>query len=267
MEKVPVIELFSIGTELILGQIQDTNAFWMAQRMLELGGRLRRVTMIRDDFDEMIDAIESAVSRGTDLILTTGGLGPTPDDMTVGAVAKIIGKPTIVDEATLTGFMDRRKLTSRADVSPAMIKMATVPETAHIFQNPVGWAPCSSVTKDESTILMMPGPPEEMKAIFDSHVALLIADRYRARVAALRVYVNMFESEVSPLLQVVMNTHPGVYLKAYIALRRTDSEYMPVDLISTGIDAAEAESQLQEAVKCFRQLVIEKNKIFSLEDE
>ncbi|MDE0186641.1 MAG: competence/damage-inducible protein A [Candidatus Poribacteria bacterium] len=266
MEKVPVIELFSIGTELILGQIQDTNAFWMAQRMLELGGRLRRITMVRDDFDEMKDAIESSIWRGTDLILTTGGLGPTPDDMTVEAVAKIIGKPTIVHEETLAGFMDRRELSSRTDVSPAMIKMATVPETAHIFQNPVGWAPCSSVRINLSTILMMPGPPEEMKAIFDSHVALLIAERYRAKAAALRVYVNMFESEVSPLLQVVMNSHPRVYLKAYIALRRTDSEYMPVDLVSTGIDAAEAESQLQEAVNYFRQLVIEKNKILSLDD-
>ena len=112
--------------------------------------------------------------------------------------------------------------------------MATVPETADIFQNPVGWAPCSSVTKNQSTILMMPGPPKEMKAIFDGHVALLIAERYRAKVVTLRVFVNMFESEISPLLQKVMSIHPGVYLKAYIALRRTDGEYMPVDLVSNG---------------------------------
>lgn len=267
VEKVPAIELFSIGTELVLGQIQDTNAHWMAQRMLESGARLRRVTMIRDNFDEMIEALECSVRRGTDLILTTGGLGPTPDDMTVDVVAKIIGKPTIVHEGTIVGFMDRRQLTNRTDVSPAMIKMATVPETAAIFQNPVGWAPCSSVTKNQSTILMMPGPPKEMKAIFDGHVALLIAERYRAKVVTLRVFVNMFESEISPLLQKVMSIHPGVYLKAYIALRRTDGEYMPVDLVSTGNDAEEAESQLQEAVHYFRQLVIENNNIFSLEDE
>ena len=167
-------------------------------------------------------------------------------------------------EETLAGFMDRRQLTSRTDVSPAMIKMATVPETADIFQNPVGWAPCSRVTKNQSTILMMPGPPSEMKAIFDSYVALLIAERYRAKVVTLRVYVNMFESEVSPLLQKVMSTYPGVYLKAYVALRRTEGQYMPVDLVSTGIDAENAESQLQEAVGYFRQLVTESKKIFSL---
>ncbi len=267
MEEALVIELFSIGTELVMGQIQDTNAYWIAQRMLESGGRLRRATMIRDDFDEMIKALESSIRRGTNLILTTGGLGPTPDDMTVEVVAKIIGKATIVHEETLAGFMERGQLTSRTGVSPAMIKMATVPETADVFQNPVGWAPCSRVTKNQSTILMMPGPPSEMKAIFDSYVALLIAERYRAKAVTLRVYVNMFESEISPLLQKVMSTHPGVYLKAYVALRRTDGYYMPVDLVSTGIDAENAESQLQEAVDYFRQLVTEIKKIFSLEDE
>ena len=267
VEKVPVIELFSIGTELILGQIQDTNAHWMAQRMLESGGRLRRVTMIRDDFDEMTEALESSINRETDLILTTGGLGPTPDDMTVEVIAKIIGKPTIVHEETLVGFMDRRQLTSRTDVSPAMIKMATVPETGDIFQNPVGWSPCSRVTKNQSTIFMMPGPPSEMKVIFDSYVSPLIAERYCAKAVTLRVYVNMFESEVSPLLQKVMSTHPGVYLKAYVALRRAEGKYMPVDLVSTGIDAENAESQLQEAVNYFRRLVIENKKMFRLTDE
>ena len=72
MKKVPAIELFSIGTELIMGQIQDTNAHWMAQRMLELGGKLRRVTIVRDDFDEMTEALERSIDRETDLILTTG---------------------------------------------------------------------------------------------------------------------------------------------------------------------------------------------------
>lgn len=267
MESTPVIELLSIGTELILGQIQDTNAHWIAQRLLESGGRLRRVTMLRDACDEIIQALEDSISRGTNLILTTGGLGPTPDDMTVEVVAKIIGKPTIVHEETLTGFMERRQLTSRTDVSPAMIKMATVPETADVFQNPVGWAPCTRITKNQSTILMMPGPPSEMKAIFDSYIVPLITERYSAKAATLRVYVNMFESEVSPLLQQVMGKYPDVYLKAYVALRRIDGQYMPVDLVSTGTDEENTQLQLQEAVDYFRQLVTESKKIFSLEDE
>ena len=99
MEHIPVIELFSIGTELILGQIQDTNAHWIAQQVLQLGGTLRRATMLRDEADEMLEALEDSVSRKTDLILTTGGLGPTPDDMTVEIIANIIGTRQVVHEA------------------------------------------------------------------------------------------------------------------------------------------------------------------------
>jgi molybdenum cofactor synthesis domain-containing protein len=267
LESTPVIELFSIGTELILGQIQDTNAHWIAQQILQLGGRLRRVTMLQDEFDEIIEAIEDSIRRETDLILTTGGLGPTPDDITVDVVAKIIGDQPIVHEATLGSFMEKRELASRDDLTPAMVKMATVPRTAEVFQNPVGWAPCIRVTSNQSTILMMPGPPREMKGIFETCIAPLITERYSAKTATSRVYVNMFEAEVSPLLQRVMSKHPDVYLKAYVALRRDDNQYMPVDLVSTGTDEGHAQSQLQEAVEYFRQLVTEKGKIFSLEGE
>ena len=162
--------------------------------------------------------------------------------------------------------MQRRQLTNRAEVSPAMIKMATVPETADVLQNPVGWAPCICATTDHSTILMMPGPPREMKAIFERYLAPLVTERYRTKAATLRVYVNMFESEVSPLLQQVMDKYPNLYLKAYVALRGADGQYMPVDLVSTGTNEKNAESQLQAATNYLRQLVIKNGKIFSLED-
>lgn len=267
MKSTHVIELFSLGTELVLGQIQDTNAHWIAQQILQLGGTLRRVTMLRDEFDEMVEAVTEAIHRRTDLILTTGGLGPTPDDMTVEVVAKILGTQPVVHEETLTSFMERRQLTSRDDVTPGMIKMATVPETAEVFQNPVGWAPCICVTKNRSTILMMPGPPREMMGIFETHISSLIAERYSTKTATLRVYVSMFESEVSPILQQVMGQYPDVYLKGYVALRGADGQYMPVDLVSTGTDETNAQSQLQEAAGYFRQLVTEKGKIFSLDND
>ena len=266
MERTPVIELFSIGTELILGQIQDTNAHWIAQQILQLGGQLRRVTMLRDESDEMLEAIEDAIHRKTDLILTTGGLGPTPDDMTVQIVSQILGVQSIIHEPTLTAFMERRGLTDRADVTDAMINMATVPDTAEVYQNSVGWAPCVRVEKDSASILLMPGPPREMKSIFETYIAPLIAERYSAETATLRVYVNMFEAEVSPLLQQVMGKHPNVYLKAYVALRHDANQYLPVDLISTGTDENSAQSQLQTAAEFLRKLVLEKEKIFSLED-
>jgi nicotinamide-nucleotide amidase len=88
---LPSVELYSIGTELLMGQIQDTNAFWMAQQIAGLGGYIRRISILDDDVDDMVRVLADAVDRKTRAIITTGGLGPTPDDLTVEAIARLKG--------------------------------------------------------------------------------------------------------------------------------------------------------------------------------
>ncbi len=261
------IELFSIGTELVLGQIQDTNAHWIAQQILQLGGELRRVTMLRDDFEEMTEVLDSAIQRETSLILTTGGLGPTPDDMTVAVVASLIGTKLVVSEETLAEFRKRREMSENDPLNDALMKMATVPDTAEVLQNPAGWAPCISVQHKQSTIMMMPGPPREMKAIFEAHIQPLIIERYRAEISTARVFVSMFEAEVSPLMQKVMQRHPEVYLKAYVSLRSAENNTMPIDLVSTSSEKVESEKNLQLATNYFKELVQNAGKSFSYEDQ
>ena len=260
------IELFSIGTELVLGQIQDTNAHWIAQQILQIGGELRRVTMLRDIREEMSEALNSAVERETSLILTTGGLGPTPDDMTVEVISSLVGTKPVVSEETVAEFRKRREMSENDPISEALLKMAIVPESAVVLQNPAGWAPCISVAHKASTFMMMPGPPREMKAVFETHIQPLIAERYRSEVITARVHVSMFEAEVSPLMQRVMERHPDVYLKAYVALRKVDGNTMPVDLVSTSTDKGDAETQLALATDYFRELVVAAGKSFSIEE-
>lgn len=260
------IELFSVGTELVLGQIQDTNAHWIAQQILQNGGELRRATMLRDDFDEMTEAINSAIQRETALILTTGGLGPTPDDMTVSVIASLIGTKPIVCKETVSEYKKRREMSEDDILSDALTKMATIPESAQVYQNPAGWAPCISVDYKQSTIMMMPGPPSEMKAIFDTYIQPLIVERYRDEISTARVYVSMFEAEVSPLMQKVMERFPNVYLKAYVSLRNTEGNSMPIDFVSTSSESTETEEQLKSSIDYFRELVVETGKSFSYDE-
>ena len=260
------IELFSVGTELVLGQIQDTNAHWIAQQILQNGGELRRVTMLRDDFDEMTEAVNSAIQREISLILTTGGLGPTPDDMTVSVIASLIGKKTIVSNETVAEYKKRRDMSDDDILSDALTKMATIPESAEVYQNPAGWAPCISVDYKQSTIIMMPGPPSEMKAIFDTYIQPLIVERYRDEIRTARVYVSMFEAEVSPLMQKVMERYPDVYLKAYVSLRNAEGNSMPIDFVSTSSECHETDEQLKSSIDYFRGLVIEAGKSFSYDE-
>ena len=165
--------------------------------------------------------------------------------------------PTIQDYKELflclINFMQRRQIQNRSDVNPSMIKMATVPETAEVFLNPVGWAPCIRIEKEQANIFSLPGPPREMKALFERYVLHFISSRYETRAASLRAIVSMYESQVSPILQEVMQRHPNTYLKAYVALR--DEKGMPVDIVATGDDAENAKNVLQTAADYFAELV------------
>ena len=248
-----LIELFSIGTELTLGQIQDTNAHWIAQQVFQLGGTVRRATMLRDNADEMRQAFSESLRRETGLILMTGGLGPTPDDMTAQIVAELTGQELIIDEETVQNYMERRQLTDRSEVSDSLLEMATVPARAKIYQNSVGWAPLVWVEHQLSTILMLPGPPREMRSVFEDHVASLISERYSRLGASVRVAVNLPESRVSPLMQEVMGKFPTVYLKAYVALRNENG--MAVDIITTGETQDKANQLVRQATDYFEQLV------------
>jgi molybdenum cofactor synthesis domain-containing protein len=266
VERRTTIEIFAIGTELVLGRIQDTNSFWMAQRVAELGGSVRRMTTLTDDLDDIVRALKDSLARETSLIITSGGLGPTPDDLTVEAVCRVLGCRNSVHEPTLEDYIRRRNLSGPDQISPGLLKMATVPEGSDVFANPAGWAPCTVVPAGASRIVILPGPPRELEAVFQLYVAGLIASSTFNKSAALRVAVNMFESEVSPLLQEVMRRHPNTYLKAYVAMREAFEQGLPVDVVATGPDEAAAQHALQQAVATFSELVTARGKTMEYYD-
>lgn len=249
------IEVFAIGTELILGRILDTNSQWIADRISFLGANLCRITLLPDSRDEILLALQESVSRGTDLIIATGGLGPTPDDVTIDALAELVGAATVMHEETLDHYVRRRGLKSREDLTPNLLKMATVPEGCLVLQNPIGWAPLIAVRKEQAWLYALPGPPKEMEAVFSRHLIPVITAMSDKRTASVLVKVTMYESEVSPLMQEVMEAFPGTYLKAYVALRPAVDEPLPVDVIATGAGDAEAKQKLDQALAYFTTLV------------
>jgi nicotinamide-nucleotide amidase len=256
MSREPSVEIFSLGTELVMGRIQDTNSFWMAQQLVAVGATMRRITVLPDDLDTLLEALEHAVQRRTDVVLTSGGLGPTPDDLTVQALAALVGGQPVVHEPTLEAYVQRRNLSGRGELTEALLRMATVPEGAQVYQNPVGWAPCMAVTKAATTIFALPGPPQEMQAVFTMYVVPFFTTTYSAHAAALRVAVHMYESELAPLFAKVRARYPSTYLKGYIALGGRDTpEGMPVDVIARSVDGVPAETILRQAVAYLGELL------------
>src|SRR5579884_4024615 len=244
------VEIFSIGTELLIGRIQDTNSFWLAQQASELGAEIGRITIVGDDRAVIVAALRDAVARGARTVLTTGGLGPTPDDLTVECVAELLGVGTSVYRPALEDFM-RRRLISEDEITPALYRMATVPDGAEVLLNPAGWAPCMRLRHGATTFFLMPGPPKEMQAVFDRYLRDYFG--HAGQSLARRVYVNMHEGEVAPYARQVMDAVPGTYIKGYIAL--SNQQRLPLDVVVRGADEAAAQANLERAVAMLTDLV------------
>ena len=256
MNPLPAVELYSIGTELLMGQIQDTNACWMAQQIARLGGYVRRITILDDDIEEIVGTLKDAIARKTRVIITTGGLGPTPDDLTVEAVARLMDTDIVVQDTIIETFMNKRNV-RREDLSPGLVKMATSPRGSRAYPNPVGAAPCIESQIDGTTLFSIPGPPREMKALFQQSIEPAVAGLYSGNRASIRVAVNLPESGVGPLLQSVMQEHPDTYLKAYVALREQieGGQRLPVDIVARAENEEGARALLDAALASFRVLV------------
>ena len=161
-------ELVSIGSELLLGQIVDTNASWMAQRLAENGVNLFYKTTVGDNFDRMTAIIGEAVERA-DVVITGGGIGPTQDDLTREAVAEVTGRRVVVHDPSLVELRERFQkrgfiLTKNNE------RQAMVPEGAIVVKNPNGTAPAFIVEDPRGVVISLPGVPFEMKWLFDNEV-------------------------------------------------------------------------------------------------
>ncbi len=167
---MPLVEILTIGTELILGRIADTNAQWLAQQIVQIGSRVRQVTTMRDDPNDIIAVIHEAVKRGTTHIITTGGLGPTPDDRTVATVAAMVGCGTVTDDGLIAHFLQRLRQSGQHQISDHMRKVTIIPEVATAGPNPDGWGHCIMMTYRGVALFILPGPPREVRALYPVYV-------------------------------------------------------------------------------------------------
>jgi nicotinamide-nucleotide amidase len=167
-------ELLTIGTELLLGQIVDTNASWISQRLAEAGIDIFYKSTVGDNWGRIEAAIRLAMSRA-DVVIMTGGLGPTEDDLTRDVLAAVLGRPLRLDESVLRHIEERfaRRRVAMADNNR---KQAMVPEGAVVLQNPRGTAPGLFVEAQGRIFVCMPGVPSEMKPMLLEQVIPHIRD-------------------------------------------------------------------------------------------
>jgi nicotinamide-nucleotide amidase len=198
-------EIVSVGSELLLGQIVDTNAAFVARHLAALGLDLFHKTTVGDNLGRVAAAVKTALGR-VDVVITTGGLGPTEDDVTREAVARATNRelefhPELLDQ--IEAFFRVRGL----PLSPSNRKQAYVPRGAIPLPNPVGTAPCFILEEGTRTLVVLPGVPREMEYLLRTAALPHIRSRYGLQAAIVSRLVRVAglgESRVGELLADLM---------------------------------------------------------------
>lgn len=162
----PTVEILSQGDEIIEGVVTDTNSAWLSQALVDLGYQVIRHTTIGDDLDGLVTAFQEIANRA-DLCISTGGLGPTMDDLTAEAIAKAFARPLRLDEQALEQIEAWFKRSGRP-MPEVNRRQALLPEGASRIDNQWGTAPGFSLTAGQCQFICLPGVPREMKPMFEN---------------------------------------------------------------------------------------------------
>lgn len=204
-------EIISIGTELLLGNIVNTNSAFLSSELAGLGIDVYHHLTVGDNADRLESLIRDAIGR-CDIIITTGGLGPTSDDITKETIAKAAGKKLVTDEVELEklkGFFKKRN----RRMTPNNIKQAYIPEGSIAVPNDNGTAPGIIMELEDTTIIMLPGPPGEMKPMFRKEIVPYLRKKSKQSLVSVNLkFFGIGESALEhELYDLVLNqTEPTI---------------------------------------------------------
>ena len=212
-------ELISVGTEILLGNIVNTNAAYLSEKMAGLGITVYFETTVGDNEERLAIALNSALSR-SDMVILSGGLGPTADDITKETAAKVLGLSLYEDadvKAAIEGYFEKRMI---ANITDNNWKQALVPEGAEILFNPNGTAPGLILkSKDgEKTVILLPGPPGELKPLFEEQVIPYLEKMtdcviYSQTIKTFGLGESMLEDAIKDLMATQTNPTIAPYAK------------------------------------------------------
>ena len=246
--------LINIGDELLIGQVVNTNAAFIGQQMTAAGFELTDVITIGDDGPAIREAVERAMSK-TDVVLMTGGLGPTKDDITKKVICDIFQRELVIDEATLKQVTDMFAARGM-ELTETNRQQAAVPEGCVVLTNTLGTAPGLWLEKDGKVLISLPGVPFEMeKLIKDEVLPRLKAGKFRSSSLLYKVVqcTNITESGLSDMLEEYEKQLPEGFKLAYLP----KPGIIRLRLTAEGNDTEQMQTTLDQQFDLLKQQVAE----------
>ncbi|WP_406826982.1 competence/damage-inducible protein A [Pedobacter sp. KACC 23697] len=252
-------EIITIGDEILIGQIVDTNSAWMAKQLNLIGVSVKQITSVSDDEQHILEALELAEKRA-DLILITGGLGPTKDDITKKTLAKYFNMGFRNDAAALEMVRQIFEKYKRPllDIN---IQQADVPDGCEVIVNKNGTAPCMWFEQNNTIFVSMPGVPYEMMYLMDDEILPRITSRFKLPFIVHKTILtaNIGESFLAKEIEEIEDSLPAHIKLAYLP----KLGQVRLRLSARG----DHEAELNEAVEFYARQIISKVNKFVVTDE
>src|SRR3954467_11122474 len=233
--------ILTIGDELLIGQVIDTNSAWIAQELNKIGIWLKRRVAVGDVWEEIWKTLDQELAE-SDIVLITGGLGPTADDITKPLLAKYFGGKMITDEKALANVNNIFKNILKRPMLDVNLKQAEVPENCTVIQNANGTAPGMWFEKDGKVIVSMPGVPNEMKAMMTNNVLPKLQQHFTLQHIAHRTTlvagigesflaerIKAFEDGLPPHIKLAYLPHYGL-VRLRLTTKGTDKDTIEKEL-------------------------------------
>lgn len=238
----PLAAIVAVGDELLLGETVDTNSAWVGRELTRLGLRVVRRYTVGDVPEDIRDAVAVAAG-GADLVIVTGGLGPTRDDLTRDAVAALFGR-AVHEDRELLAALERRFAKRGHDRLPEPNRtQARIPQGARVLPNRHGTAPGLAL-EDGALVVLLPGVPREMRGIFEEEVLPMLSERYADRLRGIRHRVlrtsGVSESRLAELVEEALPDDMGPVRIAFLP----DAVGVDLRLTARGVPASHAEVAL-----------------------
>ena len=244
--------IITIGDELLIGQVIDTNSAWMAQQLNKAGIRVTRRVAVGDIWDEIWNALNEETLHA-DIILITGGLGPTADDITKPLLCKYFGGKMIVDEAALANVKFLFEKIFKREITERNIKQAEVPDVCTVIQNTRGSAPGMWFEKAGKIFVSMPGVPHEMKGMMETTVIPELVKSFDIPFIEHRTLMTfgIGESSIADMIIDFEEALPPQIKLAYLP----NYGMVRLRLTASGSNKDEIETVLNEKFSSLQQLV------------
>jgi molybdenum cofactor synthesis domain-containing protein len=251
------VEMLAVGRELLIGRTMNSNAYWLGKRLAGMGSMLKEITTVDDELEEIASAFKTALRRNPDFLIVVGGLGPTPDDMTLRGIADGLATALRKSERALALIREHyaKRGLQNVQLTPARLKMAKLPVGGEAVFNEAGTAPGVRLVVGRTIVYCLPGVPVEMRGIFRRTVEPEI----RKRLGNLhRKYVTMklegiLESALAPVIAEEMKKHPGAYIKSHPRGIREGVSKIELDIAVVGEDSRRTDDEGEEIASDMRK--------------